>query len=46
MSLTKMINAPKADNPQEHQIRMIVMQAEDEDVMFDKTGVELANFNF
>ena len=44
-SIDKMINAPPAANPNEQNIRVIVMQAEDEDAIFEQTGIELANFN-
>ncbi len=44
-SIDKMINAAPAANPQEQNIRVIVMQAEDEDAIFDQTGIELSNFN-
>ena len=45
-SISKMYKLQKADTPEEHQIRKMVMQAQDEDKLFEQTGVEIENFNY
>ena len=41
-----MMNGPPAANEQEKAIKVIVMQAKDEDALVEKTGVEADDFNY
>ena len=45
-SMTKMINGPPSASEQEHGMKMFLMQAEDEDAFFERTGIETENFNY
>ena len=45
-SMTKMIKSTPSQSEQEHGMRMAVMQAEDEDNLFNQTGIETENFNY
>ena len=45
-SLTKVLMAGPPANQQEQAIRMLTMAAENEDLFFEKTGVELGDYSF
>ena len=45
-SLAKVLYAGPPANQQEQAIRMLTMAAENEDLFFEKTGVELGDYSF